>query len=68
MIDNLTEAYYKIISEEQKIPDVIAGLKKDYVMDKMDAISTREGRIAAVKALMSGWNKLTPEEKKLFTS
>ena len=35
-MDKLTEAYYAVISEEVKIPDIIAGLKKDFVMDKMD--------------------------------
>lgn len=65
-MDKLTEAYYAVISEEAKIPDIIAGLPKDFVMDKMDLLKTREERIAAVKALVSGWKKLTPEEKKLF--
>ena len=66
-MDNLTEAYYQIITEETKIPDIIAGLPKNVVMDKMDQLKTREERIAAVKALISGWKKLTPEEQKLFT-
>lgn len=66
-MDKLTEAYYAVISEEVKIPDIIAGLKKDFVMDKMDLLKTREERIAAVKALVSGWKKLTDEEKKLFS-
>lgn len=51
-----------------KIPDVIAGLSKEYVMDKMDTLKTREERIASVKALVSGWKKLTPEERKLFST
>lgn len=67
-MDNLTEAYYQIITEETKIPDVIAGLSKEYVMDKMDTLKTREERIASVKALVSGWKKLTPEERKLFST
>ena len=66
-MDNLTEAYYQIITEETKIPDIIAGLPKNVVMDKMDQLKTREERVAAVKALVSGWKKLTPEERKLFT-
>lgn len=66
-MDKLTEAYYQIITEETKIPDIIAGLPKNVVMDKMDQLKTREERIAAVKALISGWKKLTPEEQKLFT-
>ena len=65
-MDKLTEAYYQIITEETKIPDIIAGLPKDFVMDKMDQLKTREERVAAVKALVSGWKKLTPEERKLF--
>lgn len=65
-MDNLTEAYYQIITEETKIPDIIAGLPKDFVMDKMDQLKTREERVAVVKALVSGWKKLTPEERKLF--
>lgn len=65
-MDKLTEAYYQVITEETKIPDIIAGLPKDFVMDKMDQLKTREERIAAVKALVSGWKKLTPEERKLF--
>ena len=65
-MDKLTEAYYQIITEETKIPDIIAGLPKNVVMDKMDQLKTREERIAAVKALVSGWKKLTPEEQKLF--
>ena len=67
-MDNLTEAYYQIITEETKIPDIIAGLSKDFVMDKMDTLKTREERIASVKALVSGWKKLTPEERKLFST
>ena len=67
-MDNLTEAYYQVITEETKIPDVIAGLSKEYVMDKMDTLKTREERIASVKALVSGWKKLTPEERKLFST
>ena len=67
-MDNLTEAYYQIITEETKIPDVIAGLSKEYIMDKMDTLKTREERIASVKALVSGWKKLTPEERKLFST
>ena len=67
-MDNLTEAYYQIITEETKIPDIIAGLPKDFVMDKMDTLKTREERIASVKALVSGWKKLTPEERKLFSN
>ena len=67
-MDKLTEAYYQIITEETKIPDVIAGLSKEYVMDKMDTLKTREERIASVKALVSGWKKLTPEERKLFST
>ena len=67
-MDNLTEAYYQIITEETKIPDVIAGLSKEYVMDKMDTLKTREERIASVKALVSGWKELTPEERKLFST
>ena len=67
-MDNLTEAYYQIITEETKIPDVIAGLSKEYVMDKMDTLKTREERIASVKALVSGWKKLTPKERKLFST
>ena len=67
-MDNLTEAYYQIITEETKSPDVIAGLSKEYVMDKMDTLKTREERIASVKALVSGWKKLTPEERKLFST
>ena len=66
-MDKLTEAYYQIITEETKIPDIIAGLPKNVVIDKMDQLKTREERIAAVKALISGWKKLTPEEQKLFT-
>ena len=66
-MDKLTEAYYQVITEETKIPDIIAGLPKNVVMDKMDQLKTREERIAAVKALISGWKKLTPEEQKLFT-
>ena len=66
-MDKLTEAYYQIITEETKIPDIIAGLPKNVVMDKMDQLKTREERIAAVKALISGWKILTPEEQKLFT-
>ena len=66
-MDKLTEAYYQIITEETKIPDIIAGLPKNVVMDRMDQLKTREERIAAVKALISGWKKLTPEEQKLFT-
>ena len=27
-----------------KIPDIIAGLSKEYVMDKMDTLKTREER------------------------
>ena len=65
-MDKLTEAYYQIITEETKIPDIIAGLPKNVVMDKMDQLKTREERVAAVKALVSGWKKLTPEERKLF--
>ncbi|MBO5142040.1 MAG: hypothetical protein J6J11_03210 [Treponema sp.] len=65
-MDKLTEAYYQVITEEMKIPDIIAGLPKDFVMDKMDQLKTREERVAAVKALVSGWKKLTPEERKLF--
>lgn len=65
-MDKLTEAYYQIITEEIKIPDIIAGLPKDFVMDKMDQLKTREERVTAVKALVSGWKKLTPEERKLF--
>lgn len=65
-MDKLTEAYYQVITEETKIPDVIAGLPKNVVMNKMDQLKTREERIAAVKALVSGWKKLTPEEQKLF--
>ena len=67
-MDNLTEAYYQVITEEMKIPDIIAGLPKDFVMDKMDTLKTREERIASVKALVSGWKKLTPEERKLFST
>ena len=67
-MDNLTEAYYQIITEETKIPDIIAGLPQDFVMDKMDTLKTREERIASVKALVSGWKKLTPEERKLFST
>ena len=66
-MDKLTEANYQIITEETKIPNIIAGLPKNVVMDKMDQLKTREERIAAVKALISGWKKLTPEEQKLFT-
>ena len=67
-MDNLTEAYYQIITEETKIPEVIERLYKEYVMDKMDTLKTREERIASVKALVSGWKKLTPEERKLFST
>ena len=66
-MDKLTEAYYQVITEETKIPDIIAGLPKNVVMDKMDQLKTREERIAPVKALLSGWKKLTLEEQKLFT-
>ena len=41
-MDKLTEAYYQIITEETKIPDIIAGLPKNVVMDKMDQLKTRE--------------------------
>ncbi len=67
-MDKLTDAYYNLIMEDMKIPDVIAGLSKEYVMDKMDTLKTREERIASVKALVSGWKKLTPEERKLFST
>ena len=46
-MDKLTEAYYQVITEEMKIPDIIAGLPKDFVMDKMDQLKTREERVAA---------------------